>query len=77
MQAFAPKVSGKVVKVCTDNKGVVAIVNKGSMVEDLLNMSLEIFQFCREHKIELKVHSVPRNMNVRAYEISRDTDFDD
>ncbi|XP_072030100.1 LOW QUALITY PROTEIN: uncharacterized protein [Amphiura filiformis] len=77
LQAFAPNLSGKVVKLFTDNKGVVSVVNKGSMVEELLQLSLNIFEFCMQHCISLEVQWVPRDQNARADEISREIDFDD
>jgi len=77
LQAFAPRLNGKVVKLFTDNKGVVSVVNKGSMVEELLQLSLDIFNFCRQQFIQLQVQWVPRDLNSRADVISREIDYDD
>ena len=77
IKAFCPYLRGKIVKLFTDNKGVVAIVAKGSMIKQLQDMSLEIFNFCRENQISLQVQWVPRNENEHADELSRLVDFDD
>jgi len=77
LQAFATRLSGKVVKLCTDNKGVVSVVSKGSMVKELLDLSLDIFKFCKSKEIDLEVQWIPRDQNARADSISREIDFDD
>ena len=55
LQAFAPFLRSKTAKVFTDNKGVVSIVAKGSMIAELHELSLDIFNFCRENLISLQV----------------------
>jgi ribonuclease HI len=77
IEAFVPRISGKVVKVFTDNKGVVVIINKGSMNQELQGISLEIFKLCRSRNIELEIQWVPREQNTKADLLSREIDFDD
>ena len=77
IEAFVPKISNKVVKLFTDNKGVVAIVNKGSMNRELQELSLGIFKLCRSRNINLQVQWVPREQNTQADILSREIDVDD
>jgi hypothetical protein len=77
IRAFAPELSGKAVKICTDNKGVVSIVTKGSMVLELQDISLRLFDFCKLRNILLEVQWIPRDQNVKADLLSREVDFDD
>lgn len=77
LKAFAPKLHNKTVQIFTDNKAVVSIVSKGSMVPELHNLSLDIFLFCRNSNLSLQVQWVPREHNVQADAISRIVDFDD
>ena len=77
LRSFAPHLQRKVVKVMTDNKGVVSIVAKGSMVAELHVMALDILKFCKENHIDLQAQWVPRKENSRADELSRIIDFDD
>ena len=64
-------------KVFSDNKGVEAVIKKGSMISDLHNLSIEIDLFCRSHNIKLQVQWIPRELNVDADMLSREIDFDD
>jgi len=68
---------GKRVSLRTDNRGVVSIVDYGSMVGELHSLSLSIFSLCLLHSIELEVVWVPREENVVADEVSRYCDWDD
>ena len=77
VSAFAPNLSGKTVKICTDNKGVVSIVTKGSMVQELHDISLNLFEFCKYQNIVLTVQWIPRDENVQADLLSREVDYDD
>ena len=77
LQAFAPKIENKCVKVYTDNKGVEAILQKGSMKLELQNLSVQIAAFCRAFRIKLQVQWVPRDENSEADALSREIDFDD
>ena len=75
--AFASQLRGKTVKVCTDNQGVVSVVQKDSMVQELQVLSLHLFNFCRSQNIDLRIQWVPREENVRADLLSRQEDWDD
>ena len=75
--AFSPRLRGKCIKVFSDNKGVDAMIKKGSMRSDLHNLSIEIDLFCRSHNIKLQVQWIPRELNVEADILSREIDFDD
>ena len=77
LRAFATRLQGKCVKVFSDNKGVEAIVKKGSMRLELHTLSVAIATFCRENNIELHVQWVPREENALADALSREVDFDD
>lgn len=41
--------SGKLIKLYTDNQNVVQIITKGSMKLDLQEIALHIFHLCLEH----------------------------
>lgn len=45
----------------TDNKGVVSILHKGSPVEDLQDLALQIHKLCWIHDIRLRIHWTPRS----------------
>ncbi len=77
LQAFAPNLSGKKVKMFTDNKGVVSIIRKGSMNIELHNMSVQVYDFCKSNAISLEVQWIPRSENQRADALSREIDTDD
>jgi hypothetical protein len=55
LEAFLPKIKEKAVKLFTDNRGVVAIVDKGSMNLELQNLSLDIYRLCKCNNISLEV----------------------
>jgi ribonuclease HI len=77
LQAFRPAIREKVVKLFTDNKGVVAIISKGSMNSELQNISLEINKLCTDNHIQIDVQWIPREDNAQADLLSREIDFDD
>ena len=55
IQAFAPKLISKQLKMFTDNMGVVSVVRKGSMVPELQELSFGILDFCKSHDIVLDI----------------------
>ena len=83
VRAFVPFLRGRKVKLFTDNKGVVSITEKGSMINELHELSLKIFKYCKENQISLQVQWVPRDQNDKADAFlttrlkSRVVDFDD
>ena len=77
IKAFSPQLCTKRVRVLSDNKGVIAIVSKGSRVPELHNLSVSLFEFCKLHNISLDVQWIPRNQNEVADVLSREIDFDD
>lgn len=68
---------GKSVKIYTDNQGVPAIIQKGSMKSDLHTLSIEVYNLCSQKNIDLQVQWIPRELNTEADEISREIDCDD
>ncbi|XP_072028268.1 uncharacterized protein [Amphiura filiformis] len=75
--SFAPVIKGKMVKLHTDNQGVVAISAKGSMNLELQNIAVDIFNVCKMFSISLEVQWIPRTENQEADSLSRLIDFDD
>ncbi|XP_072043483.1 uncharacterized protein, partial [Amphiura filiformis] len=75
--SFAPVIKGKMVKLHTDNQGVVAISAKGSMNLELQNIAVDIFNVCKRFSISLEVQWIPRTENQEADYLSRLIDFDD
>ncbi|KAK3097826.1 hypothetical protein FSP39_013568 [Pinctada imbricata] len=77
LQSLSHFLRAKHIKWYSDNKNVVSIVSKGSMKSELLNISLDIFEFCLSFGITLDMEWVPRDQNERADMLSRIVDFDD
>ncbi len=77
LQSFGDLLRGKCIQWNTDNKGVGAIIPKGSMKLHLHAIALKIFRFCAQHQISLKVEWIPRKLNERADFLSRIEDLDD
>ena len=77
LEAFSPNLRGKCVKVHSDNKGVEAVIQKGSMKKELHVLSTEIASLCKRMDVKLQVQWVPREQNVQADLISREIDLDD
>ncbi len=77
LQSFGPFLRGKAIQWNTDNKGVASIIPKGSMLIQLHELAIKIFQFCTRNRISLRVEWIPRGENDRADLLSRIQDFDD
>ncbi len=58
-------------------RGVEAILNKGSMKMELQTLSVEVANRCVDMDVELQVKWIPRNENVEADMLSREIDADD
>lgn len=65
------------VKWFSDNQGVVSIVTKGSMNEELQEISLDIFKLCLCKSISLEIEWIPRSLNEKADYLSKIVDNDD
>lgn len=65
--------SGRFVKVYTDNQNSVLIACKGStcMNNELHQLALHMFGLCVAHSIELEIEWIPRNMNTVADELTK------
>ena len=68
---------GNALKWYSDNKAVIAILEKGSMKIDLQLLALSIFKLCRENGITIDIEWIPRSLNDKADYISKILDFDD
>ena len=68
---------GKNIKWFTDNQNVVNIVSKGSTKTVLQKLSLDIFNACIKHSVNIDIVWIPRTENERADYLSRIVDSDD
>jgi hypothetical protein len=69
--------SGRFVKLYSDNQNVVRIVNIGSMKRELQNITFSIFEQCLSFNIVLDVSWVPRLLSTEADFYSKIFDYDD
>ena len=69
--------SGRFVKLYTDNQNVVRIINVGSMKIELQKIALLIFELCLRYSIFLDIAWVPRLLNTTADFYSKLFDYDD
>ncbi|KAK3090119.1 hypothetical protein FSP39_009337 [Pinctada imbricata] len=77
LKGLGSDLSGKLVKIYTDNQNVVRIACKGSMKMELHQLALEVLGFCVAHSIRLELAWIPRDLNAYADELSKIFDFDD
>ncbi|XP_063416210.1 uncharacterized protein LOC134697851 [Mytilus trossulus] len=77
ISSFKSDLTGKFVKLYTDNQNVVQIVKKGSMKVELLDIALSLFHICLSHNIFLDVEWIPRDKNTYADYLSKIFDYDD
>ena len=61
----------------TDAKNLIPIIRKGSMIPDLLEMALEVFEITKEYNICLSMSWLKRSLNQQADSYSRIIDYDD
>ena len=71
IQSLKNYLSGKFVKIYTDNQNVVSIVNKGSMKPELQDIVLHIFHMCITNNIVLEMEWIPRYDNGYADYLSK------
>ena len=67
----------KFAKLFTDNQDVERISEVGSMKKDLQSLAIDIFHFCEQNCICLKVQWIPRELNIVSDQYSKIFDFDD
>ena len=77
LNSLQDQLSGKLVKIYTDNQNVTNIIRKGNMKSDLQEIALNVFHLCLEYTILLEVECLPRDENTEADELSKIFDFDD
>lgn len=75
--SFRPVLTGKLVKVYTDNQNIVRIVNCGSTKVVLQELAKRIFDTAIEGQFTLEVAWIPRELNVEADSFSKTFDWDD
>ena len=77
VESFAPLLREKTVIWATDNQAAPIIAEKGSNKPHLQNLAKDLYFQCRHHSIDLKIHWIPRELNIIADEISKQIDYDD
>ena len=77
LKAFSKVLNTKTVICYIDSFAAVRIVGVGSPKTELQNIALDIFQFCLENFIQIKVVWIPRAFNSAADHLSKYTDLDD
>ncbi|XP_071171021.1 uncharacterized protein [Mytilus edulis] len=77
LQSVHNQLSGKLVKIYTDNQNVTKIIRKGSMKSELQDIALDVFNICLDNNIVLEIEWIPRDKNIQADELSKIFDFDD
>ena len=71
IQSLKNDLSGKFVKIYTDNQNVLSIVNKGSMKPELQDITLHIPHMCISNNIVLEMEWIPRDDNSYADYLSK------
>ena len=77
IQNVITHVSGKKIRVYTDNKNVPQILKVGSRKQILHDNVMVIHDICNRNSITLSCVWIPRENNTRADTLSRKTDCDD
>ena len=77
LKAFSKVLNSKTVICYVDSFAAARIVQVGSPKTELQNIALDIFQFCLENSIQVKVIWIPRAFNSAADHLSKFTDLDD
>uniref|UniRef100_A0A914V7W6 Tyr recombinase domain-containing protein n=1 Tax=Plectus sambesii TaxID=2011161 RepID=A0A914V7W6_9BILA len=76
LESFSPLIKGRRVVIQTDNKGAVAIINKGSGLPVLQSLAERIYNFGVSSGCKIIPVWVPRELNAEADEASRIVDYD-
>ena len=61
----------KKVKVFSDNKNVMSVLQIGSSKNDLQNISCDVNDICERHDIKISLEWIPRDQNQKADDLSR------
>ena len=77
LASFKEQLSNSNVNWYTDSLNVCSIIDKGSRIFELQILSVNVFEFCLNNKINLEVKWIPRDQNTVADGISKVCDFDD
>ena len=76
LEAFNSNLAGHRVRWNTDNQNVVRIVQVDSMIEELQELTLDIFLFASSHNIRLDLTWIPLDQNSEADRFSKVVDID-
>ena len=74
LASFLPKIKNSSVKFLLDSQSAVHIIENGSMKPELQYFATEIFHFCFQNGIKLRVEWIPREQNKLADAASREAD---
>lgn len=77
MQSNKADISGKKVKIYSDNKNAQTVLKVGSKKEELQTIAMEVSEICEENDINMPVEWIPTELNERADYLSRCKDSDD
>jgi len=77
LKSFSPFLHSKTVFWNTDNQAASIIVEKGSRINELQKIALNIFEISLSNLIKLKINWIPREENTTADFISKIIDYDD
>jgi len=77
LKSFSHFLKSKTVFWNTDNQAASIIVEKGSRINELHSITLNIFEVSLSNLINLKINWIPREENIRADFISKIIDYDD
>ena len=66
LRSLVHVLSNQRVKWFTTSTNVVIIVNKGTMILDLQDLAMQIFNFSSMHAIHLEIEWLPRSLNDKA-----------
>ena len=71
------RLQGKRVLVICDNQAVHFVMESGSRHDELQELALELYEFCRAHGVVSSSLWMPRSFEARADALSKIRDFDD
>ena len=77
LEDFAEQLCASTVRWNTSSRNVATIVQVGSMIQELADLALGIFQFAVSRQIHLDVVWISWNQNAQADMLSKIKDFDD
>ena len=77
LEDFVEQLSASRVRWNTGSRNVATIVQVGSMIQELADLALGIFQFAVSRQIHLDVVRISWNQNAQADMLGKVKDFDD